>query len=141
MSELEHIQLPSAESAYFVSNTPLYLLRKLREDPVVAALATSATGEELLYALRKAAREEPSSIAERVRPFVLLVALAMKDDIRRLREATTVQLPSANEWFDYIRRVLIETYRPTIHTTLKTPQLQLSRVSTSSSNPVQFKLV
>jgi hypothetical protein len=116
-----HVDLSAAEQAFFVSNSPLFLLRKLMEDAAVGEIARTHSADDLLSKLREAATAEPVSLKERVWPFVLLVALALKSDVDALQKTTDIRLRDGADWFDYIRDVLMDTYRPTVTTVAKGP--------------------
>ncbi len=137
MIDLDKTDFNSASSAYLVANTPLFLLRKLREDPNIGELARSVTSEQLFDALKYAAQKDANTLADRVRPFILLVALAIKGDINRLRETTGVRPPIRADWFDYLCRVLIETHRPTMRSTIKLATAKLHGTSASNSGATE----
>jgi hypothetical protein len=102
----------NAEMAFLLSNTPLFLLRKLRSDPVVAEIAHDLSGKELFDALHKAAQQEPKNIVEAVVPYVYLVALSVKGDFALLKQASDVRAPYSR-WFKHISEFLLQSFIPT----------------------------
>jgi hypothetical protein len=122
-----------AETALAVANTPLFLLRKLRSDPVVVEIARDVSDEELLDALRVVTQEEPQNIQEAVLPYVYLVALSVKGNLTILKQASDVDAPHAR-WFKYISKFLLQSFIPTQRSTVPiiTPPTAFTS-STSSS--------
>ena len=130
MTTLATTTFEAAEEAYVLANTPLFLLRKLKHDPRVVALAHSESPEQLFDALTTAVTQTPVTLADKLRPFILLIALGIKGELSRLTQALNLTAPAKPEWFNYICRVLIETSLPTTRTTLKTPEI----MATSSAS-------
>jgi len=127
MSALSQISFSEAEHTFAVANTPLYLIRKLRQDPTVYEVSKRFSGEEILGELKHVLMVEPSSLADYVRPFVYLVALWHMPDDKYLKMSPQIANASERDWYKYVKRVLIETYSPTIDLRVQLP----SRVSSS----------
>jgi hypothetical protein len=108
---------------YAVSNTPLFFLRKLREAYAPIELARTYSGEEIFDALREALVAHIETRTEYVSPYVFLMALARNPDGRYLKEVENLAGQERFDWFKYIWRVLVDTYSPTIITTLDTPKV------------------
>jgi hypothetical protein len=106
MTALHDYNYRNAASALLLANTPLFLLRKLRSDPVVAAIVHDLTEDEIIRGLRTAAKEKPNDILEAVRPYVYLVALSLKGNAGSLKQAADIQAPHA-DWFSYIANSLL----------------------------------
>ena len=66
--------LTNAARVFAVANTLLFLVRKLRFDPLVQELGRRFSGTELLDALRSSVAEDPKNLEGAVRPYVYLVA-------------------------------------------------------------------
>lgn len=112
MKTLSEIDLTIAEGDFAVSNTPLYLVRKLRANSAVEEISRSFDGSEILEALKRAAADKPTTLAEAVRPYVYLVALSRKSNVSYLEEAR--KIPAGNfDWFNYVVDLLIETFTST----------------------------
>ncbi len=107
----KNLDLTDAALTYAVSNTPLFLVRKLQSDPAVHALAEECSGEEIVEAIRAAVSHEPADPQEAVRPYAYLVALWYKPSQEYLSEARTVQAPDY-PWFPYIVSALQQTFSP-----------------------------
>jgi hypothetical protein len=118
MKNQEPIDTQTAERALAVANTPLFLLRKLRADPTVAELRQNYSAAEILSALKRSLKKTPKTLSEAVTPYLYLVALSGLPDVRFLREAETFAAPNT-EWYSYLARLLVETYRPTSFKTIK----------------------
>lgn len=122
MKTLDEAHLARAASDYAVANTPLFLIRKLREDPVVHEISNSFRDEEILAAFRQAVEVEPQTAEDYVRPYVFLVALALKPRDICLRAAAQVPHMEKWDWLEYVQRVLVASYVPTISETLRVQQ-------------------
>lgn len=103
--------LSHASYVYGIANTPLFLVRKLQDDPTIRALGAECPGEQLVDALRLIEAREPATALEAVRPYAFLVALWFNPKIDYLREASNIQIP-AYRWYAYIAQVLLETFSP-----------------------------
>jgi hypothetical protein len=107
---LDNIDLSNAIRVYSLSNTPLFLIRKLQSDPLVQRMARTASGEDLIAALRRSLAAQADE-AGGVRPFVYLVALWLQPDASRLRDAA-VAVAAHGSWHSYIASALVETHSP-----------------------------
>jgi hypothetical protein len=111
MNSFAEANLQEATQAYAVANTPLFLIRRLQEDPVVNEISTSFTGEQILQELRNALARRPESLLDYTRPYVYLVALSKLPSSEYLAAVETV----GNEgwrWVSYIKDVLLAIYSP-----------------------------
>jgi hypothetical protein len=104
--------LYQAEAIFAISNTPLFLMRKLRYDPAVLKIAREHSGVEILQSLHELSGRTPENEHDWVLPYVLLVALSLKDDLSPLREAEKITI-DYTDWYKYIARFLIESIIPT----------------------------
>jgi hypothetical protein len=111
MNSFAEANLQEAAQAYAVANTPLFLIRRLQEDPVVQEIATSFTGEQILAEQHNSLAHAPDSLLDYARPYVYLVALSKQQDSRHLRAVETAGTESWR-WFPYMKEVLLETYSP-----------------------------
>lgn len=98
---------------FALANTPLYLVRKFREDPTVQELARGFSGEQILAVLEKALNQEPVSLLDYTKPYAYLVALSLMPEGGHLREAAKLPNMDKWQWLSYIRAVLAETFIPT----------------------------
>jgi hypothetical protein len=103
------VDLSQARYVYGIANTPLFLVRKLQDDPAIRRLGAECSGEQLVDALRLIAAREPASAAEAVRPYAFLVALWFNPKMEYLKEASNIQTPFF-KWYGYIAQVLLETF-------------------------------
>ncbi len=112
MSWTQSLSLENAKSVYSLANTPLYVLRNLKQDAAVTQIARSRSSEEILHELsiRKSSSEE--TLDQTVMPFVLLVALGSKNDLTAVKEAERFS-GSFGEWFSTIARAILLTTSPT----------------------------
>jgi hypothetical protein len=137
MNSPREADLTNAGNVFAVANTPLFLLRKLRFDPVVQELSRRFTGQELLQALRASVIENPSDLAEAVRPYVYLTALSLMPSDEALRETSSICAPFY-DWLEYIRDYLIETYSSVQTTEIIVPnQVQSSSASGHCGYPAE----
>jgi hypothetical protein len=109
---LRSADLSRAQSAFMVANSPLFLLRKLREDPTVAEIAKKTRTTTILSQLRQSLSRESRTLRTAVAPYVYLVALSMQPDIKYLVHASKLSAPH-HTWFSFLSDVLLKTYQPT----------------------------
>lgn len=128
---------------FAVSNTPLFFLRKLKEAAAPVEFAKIYTGEELLDALRKSLRAEIETRTDYVTPYVFLMALARKPDIQYLKEVKELDGQERFDWFNYLWRVLMETYSPLMITSFEAPKIgrYSTVVQNASSTFRDFELI
>lgn len=110
----KHAQIDLSDAGFYLAaaNTPLFLLRNLREDRTVQALAHTVDGPQLFEWLQNSLRKKPRSLTDSVAAYVYLVALSMKGDLSYLIYAQ--KLPATDyRWFHYLTEVLIAQFRPT----------------------------
>jgi len=109
-------------NAYAVANTPLFFLRKLKEDQAPSELARKYTSEEIFNALKESLVADIQSRTDYASPYVFLMALAKKDDLNLLRSVENLPGVERFDWFQYIWRVLVETFSPKLITTFDAPK-------------------
>jgi hypothetical protein len=127
-----------AAGALVVANTPLYLIRKLRSDASVQGLSREFNGQALRDALRLTASTRPVDHVSAVKPYAFLVALAMKPSGDELRDSMNIVAHPAYEWFDFIRRALVEnTSGINLVNIIVPPSLNLPLFQ--STSPAEFK--
>ena len=108
---------------YAVSNTPLFFLRKLREDPTPAELAREYSGDEIFDALRRSLKATIDTRTDYVSPYVFLMALARNPDLKYLKSVEKLEGQERFDWFKYLWRVLMDSYSPVIVTSLDVPKI------------------
>jgi hypothetical protein len=113
MRTFEEANLASAKQTYAVANTPLFLIRKLREDSAVLEISSSFEGSAIIEALKEVLEHNPQTPEEYVRPYVYLVALAQKPQNVFLRQALSLAGHEKWDWYEYVAAVLLETYMAT----------------------------
>jgi hypothetical protein len=138
---IDQIDLASAQSIYAVSNTPLFLLRKLQDDPAPRAVGVALSGPEILELLKAYAPKKPQGLREAVEPYVLLVALSQKGDVALLRAAAQIEALHY-DWLNYLANVLVDISRPTGVTRIFVPgQLNSSPISATSNAATQTLII
>lgn len=137
----DQFPLAEAQATFAIANTPLFLLRKLREGKEAQDVSRRMSGEQLLEALHGSVQEAPKTLYEAVRPYVCLVALSLKDEVKFLRESTLIEPSYQDEWFAYARQVLLEMFRPTSHKTIPVPALPQQVVTTRTDAPSNVAVV
>jgi hypothetical protein len=103
--------LSQAAYVYGLANTPLFLVRKLQEDPSIRAIADACTGEEIVSELRRIIGDEPTNACDAVRPYAYLVALSFGTEIDHLNEASRLRT-SVYQWYGYIAETLVAAFSP-----------------------------
>ena len=134
MTSLNALSLDQAEASFAIANTPLFLLRKLQSDPAVQEIVKSGVdGSTILRALKRAIRSKPRTLHAAVRPFVYLVALSFNREVSYLKDASELDA-QYHDWFGYIARVLVETYRLTSVETVDVPNMIPSPTLDTTTN-------
>lgn len=128
MNSFADANLESASQIYAVSNTPVYLIRRLYEDPVVSGIARSFSGEQILQEFNHAVERDPENLLDYVRPYAYLVALSKLPTIDYLR-AADMSRARQWRWLFYMHKVLLETYSPLSITTIEGSKASLSNYS------------
>lgn len=135
MTDLQKMNLKSAETSFALANTPLFLIRKLQADPVVLEIRQRFSEEEIYAALEYSLKQEPMNLSDAVRPYVYLVSLAGKSDMSFLRRAVELGSDHA-DWYHYIANVLLQTYKSTSISTYPIPNSAImSHISMKTSTP------
>ena len=141
MNSPRDADLANAGRVFAVANTPLFLVRKLRSDPVVQELSRRFSGQALLQELRVSVMENPSDLAGAVRPYVYLTALSLMPSPEALSQTSSIRAPYC-DWFDYVRDYLLETYSSVQRMEIVIPnQVQSSSASIESHLPSERKQI
>jgi hypothetical protein len=135
------LDLTQAAKIYGIANTPLFLIRKLQEDPSVRAISAAYSGPEIVEALRSMVAAEPVDAGEAVRPYALLVALWFKTEIDHLQEAAKLET-AIYAWYSYIAEVLVASFSPVNDQVIEVPgQLSSPTASIESSSPTASQYI
>lgn len=92
MIDLEPINLNVAKTSFALANVPMYIARRLREDPAIVDIAVDNSSDDLVAAFMEHIENPPSSLREQVYPFALAVALAIRQDVKALRHILGAEL-------------------------------------------------
>lgn len=130
------MQFDTAEAAYMVANTPLYLARRLQADEAVRALNLVWSADQIAAEYRASVSRAPQTLRELVTPYVCLAALSLRDDITALKEQTSASPLTAYRWLEQIRQIFIETYRPVTRQAFKVPRPGHPNLTSYSSAPL-----
>jgi hypothetical protein len=122
-----NLDLSGPESSYVVANTPMYLIRKIRNDDSVALVSRSLSPDQILDAYKEAVQQEPKTLRDFVVPHVCLVALSRSKTVEQLRASTRIKHRLEYKWLDFVQRYLLDTYQSvtTADFTVK-PRLEVS---------------
>jgi len=101
----------SAAYSFAISNTPMYLVARLRRDLAVQQLAKQSS-RVLLHRLSRSLRTRPTTLDRNVLPYVYLVAISLRMDGNALRRAASYQAPY-HKWYQEILSFLVATLYPT----------------------------
>jgi len=112
--------LTQASRIYSIANTPLFLVRKLQDDPSVRAISDACPGEQIVEMIRAIVAAEPANALEAVRPYAFLVALWFKPEIEHLQEAAKFKTPVYG-WYEYIAGALRESFSPVQRQVIEVP--------------------
>jgi hypothetical protein len=139
MKSFIEANLTDASLTLAVANTPLFLLRKLKADPTVHEIAASFDGAVIVREISRLVCSEVRDATDYVRPYVYLAALSFLPDIRYLRAVAEIKGTKRWDWFDYINRVLLDTYIPTEHMVLPVLQKQNAVATIQTTGAVSFE--
>jgi predicted nucleic acid-binding protein len=137
MIDLDEQSFISAARDNLVANTPLFLLKKLRQDSSVIALSKRHSASEILAALQITLRRSDLP-RNSVQPHILLVALSLKKDRKFLNLALSLEA-SQFRWYKDIATALLQKMVAETNSTITVPNFQitgsnLERVSNSIIN-------
>lgn len=108
---LHEYDLANASKSYLLANTPLFLLVRLQDDPVVHDLAKRFSSTELLENLKSSLQAHPNTLEEVVWPYVLMTAIFLSGNFVDLQEAAG--LPASNfRWYSWIAAALVANSSP-----------------------------
>ena len=129
--------LSGATMSFAISNTPLFLVSRLRADPAVGDVSRWPS-RRILSALRRSLKKRPTNLESAVRPYVYLVALAQKQDAVALQEAAGYE-PGHAPWYIDICDFLARTMSPTVFTKIDCSQpAKLNIVPRESSVSTEY---
>lgn len=120
MISLDDLSLSSVEMAYIVANTPSFIVRKFRDDPVVRELAKSSKTSDLKEALRNCLAAAPETMRQLVSPFVFASALNLQGEVQEISDLLSLDASS----YPGLREVLIILSRKTKSNTSVTFNIQ-----------------
>lgn len=126
MKKFDEANLANAAQMYAVANTPLFLIRKLREDSAVLEIAASFTGSAIADELKAILEREPRTTEDFVRPYVYLSALAQKPEDSFLRQALSLPGHERWDWYEFVAGALWEMYMATTVQTIGPKNVLLS---------------
>jgi hypothetical protein len=138
---LRGVDLSGAQSVLAVANSPLFILRKLREDPTTAKIAGAASGHAIFNLLKTSLRRNPRTLRSAVAPYVYVVALSMQRDIKYLRQASRIHAPYPR-WFKIVCAALLDSYQAATVQTVTVPGVRktVPAFSSDSANLVTISL-
>jgi hypothetical protein len=104
----EFVETSSAKEAVLSSNTPSFLLNRLRKDSSTSYVSGKLKTEEIINLLKERCATPPASPLDLLWIYVLLAALSRKDDLNQFKESISSLDLSRIQWGDEIRRAAIE---------------------------------
>jgi hypothetical protein len=120
MTALDPIDLHDAELAVAVANTPIFLARRLQENPAVQRAHVLHGADKIFGALEAVSARKPRDLSEATEVYFYIVALSFDDQKSWLRRARTLPAPHI-KWFSDIADYLIDTSNSTVVTTVQAP--------------------
>jgi hypothetical protein len=123
MTVLEPVDLRDAELAVAIANTPLFLARRLYENPAVKRALDVHGAEKIFNALRSIIERKPQTLNQATEAYFYLAALSFSEDLSWLRKASKFNAHYI-KWFKGISEYLISTARPTVTLSLQSHSLQ-----------------
>ena len=133
--------ISNSTRAYAVANTPLYLLRMLKEDPVVREIALKLPLDQILNELKAIVDKPESTSEEGVLPYLLLTALSFLPQAEGLQRAATFSAPQFN-WYIPILNELSRAFNPIqVFELNSAPRLSEPFLIAESRAPTDTKLI
>ena len=125
------------EYIYGVANTPMFIVRKFKTDPLVIGISQQNSANDILAELTASLANAPTTARERIIPFALLVALSLKADRRVVESA--IELPCAGyRWYKLVGETLLQSMtnvtRGTIVTKIVQPVIDKTVTSRAANN-------
>jgi hypothetical protein len=88
MIDFSNFNFTKAEAAYVVANTPLFIVRNLKNDPSVTKVAANFSSAQIVEELKVRLDTPPQTARDRIIPFILISALGLKQDRAALLAVT-----------------------------------------------------
>jgi hypothetical protein len=111
MTLSSNIDMRSAVEVFMVSNTPLFLLRKLKALPVINEIK-KLPERELMSELRKALKRKPTIVEDYVLPYLFLISIAEKGNAATLAKALSLPAPH-HSWYAIVGDAIAKSFRST----------------------------
>lgn len=111
MTILDPLNMSDAETSVAVANTPIFLARRLRENPALQRAHALFGADKLLRALETIADREPRSITDATEVYFYLVSLSFDNDLKYLRRASELPVKHV-KWFSEVAQYLLKSVRP-----------------------------
>jgi hypothetical protein len=139
MMNIENLCISQAATYLTVANTPLFLSRKLRLEPRIAEFSSMTDDLTLFEKLKTLLAHTPQTLEEEAKPYVYVVALAMKNRSDLLLQAQQI-ISNDYRWFSHVLAYLVSSITPTSATvvqnvgfrTMLTTTLAKSELSTNT---------
>jgi hypothetical protein len=140
---LSDFDLTTAGSIYAVSNSPLFLFRKLKADAAAQAISRSLTRDQIVTEIERALTQKPEHLNQAVEPYVLLAALQMKPECKVALEAVATLPAPYHDWFHYLAEISLQTLSSTSTRWFQVPaqSSQVLRTGSSAANNALSKII
>lgn len=122
MTALDPIDLRDAMMSVAVANTPIFLARRLHENPALQRAHLLHGSTKIFTALESISKREPEDLNQATEVYFYLVALSLDTDLSRLRRAQSLIVPHI-KWFKEIADYLTSTAKATAITSLQAPSI------------------
>jgi hypothetical protein len=135
MTDIKDVASEAASEAILISNTPRFLLDKLKSDVFISMSSKSYDGDTIFKAFSDAIKMPPNSVTDRARPYIYIAMLSVKADGVKLSEAEKLDT-SSWRWM----KELISMAKPTASTIISTsaplhPKVNLITSAAGNSPP------
>jgi len=108
----EFVETPSAKEAVLFSNTPSFLLDRLRKDSASSYIDQKMNKEEIASLLEERSKTPPASPVDLLWIYVLLAALSLKSDLLDFKDKLANIDLTHVQWGDEIRRAILQGLTP-----------------------------
>lgn len=135
MINLTDEQLANAELIYLVSNTPSFIVRKMREDTSVQKLSREFSSDDLKRGIVDSLSVEPKTLKQLVLPFLLAIALDLKNESIKLRDFINLNTSKYPGFREALAFILANSRSVSTYTVSVKPSVRISSSRISSAKP------
>jgi hypothetical protein len=113
MTVLDQVDLRDAQTSVAIANTPIFLARRLHENPATLRAHANHGPMNIFGALESIANRKPEGLRHVTEVYFYLVALSFDNDLSWVRKAAALSAPHV-KWFSEVAEYLVVTAKSTV---------------------------